>query len=53
MKYEEKIELVPIYQKCLLSVDEAVAYTGLGRHALIELSKDQTLSLVIWSGRKR
>lgn len=53
MKYEEKIELVPIYQKCLLSVDEAVAYTGLGRHVLIELAEDQTLNLVVWSGRKR
>lgn len=53
MKYEEKIELVPISQKCLLSLDEAVAFSGLGRHTLLELADNQDLNLVVWSGRKR
>lgn len=53
MKYEEKIELVPVGQKCLLTVDEAVAYTGLGRHTLLSLAEKEELNLVIWSGRKR
>ncbi len=53
MKYEEKIELVPVGQKCLLTVDEAVAYTGLGRHTLLSLAEKEGLNLVIWSGRKR
>jgi len=53
MKYEDKLDLVPISQKCLLSLDEAVAYTGLGRHTLANLAEDDDLGLVIWSGRKR
>lgn len=53
MKYEEKNELVPISQKCLLSLDEAVAFSGLGRHTLLELADNQDLNLVVWSGRKR
>ena len=53
MKYEEKIELVPISQKCLLSLDEAVAFSGLGRHTLLDLADNQDLNLVVWSGRKR
>lgn len=53
MKYEEKLELVPISQKCLLSLDEAVAFSGLGRHTLLDLADNQNLNLVVWSGRKR
>ena len=53
MKYEEKLELVPISQKCLLSLDEAVAFSGLGRHTLLDLADNQDLNLVVWSGRKR
>ena len=53
MKYEEKLELVPISQKCLLSLDEAVAFSGLGRHTLLDLADNQDLNLVAWSGRKR
>lgn len=53
MKPEEKLQLVPIPQKCLLTLDEAVAFSGLGRHTLIELSERQDLNIVVWSGRKR
>lgn len=53
MKYKEKLDLVPIPQKCLLSLEEAIAYTGLGRHTLLELSEKDELNLVIWTGRKR
>ena len=53
MKDEDKICLVPIDKKCLLSIDEAVAYTGLGRHTLKELADRDELNLVVWTGRKR
>lgn len=53
MKYEDKLDLVPVFQKCLLSIDEAVAYTGLGRHTLLDLADNDDLGLVVWSGRKR
>ena len=53
MTPEEKLKMVPLNQKCLLSLDEAVAYTGLGRHTLIELAERDDLGLVVWTGRKR
>ena len=53
MKYEDKLELVPISQKCLLSIDEAIAFSGLGLHTLLELADNDELNLVVWSGRKR
>lgn len=53
MKYDEKIALVPIWHKSLLSLDEAVAYSGLGRHTLIAFADDPDCKFVLWSGRKR
>lgn len=53
MKYEDKLELVPVWEKEVLSLDEAVAYTGLGRHTLLALADDPTQNVVMWSGRKR
>lgn len=34
MTYEEKIGLVPVDKKVTLNLDEAVAYTGIGRDRL-------------------
>lgn len=53
MKYEDKLELVPVWKKSVLSMDEAVAYSGLGRHTLTSLSDDPDCPFIIWSGRKR
>jgi hypothetical protein len=53
MKYEEKLKLVPVTQKCLLTLDEAIAFTGLGRDTLIEWADNDDLNLVVWTGRKR
>lgn len=53
MKQEEKIKLVPVYRRCLLSLEEAVAFSGLGTHSLLMLADRQDLNLVVWSGRKR
>lgn len=53
MKYENKLDIVPVWKKEVLSLNEAVAYTGLGRHALVALANDPTRNIVLWSGRKR
>ena len=53
MRYEEKIALVPVWKKCMLSLEEAVAFTGIGRDRLLELSDQDNCDFVIWSGRKR
>lgn len=52
MKYEEKLRIVPVWEKAMLTVDEAVAYSGIGRDKLIELADKET-SLIFWVGNKR
>lgn len=43
---------VPIWQKSHLTIDEAVAYTGIGRDTLRGIA-DKNSELVLWVGRKR
>lgn len=52
MKYEEKLRIVPVWEKAMLTVDEAVAYSGIGRDTLIELGERES-SLILWVGSKR
>ena len=51
MKYEEKLRIVPVWEKAMLTVDEAVAYSGIGRDKLIELAERES-SLILWVGSK-
>lgn len=44
---------VPISQKCLLTLEEAAAYTGIGICKLRELSNDERCDFVLWNGSKR
>lgn len=53
MKYEDKIALVPIWEKATLTLEEATAYSGLGREKLIELADNPDCDFIIWIGRKR
>ena len=52
MKYEEKLRIVPVWEKAMLTVDEAVAYSGIGRDKLIELAERES-GLILWVGSKR
>lgn len=53
MNYERKLELVPLWHRTTLTLEEATAYTGLGRNKLIDLSDEPGCDFVIWAGRKR
>lgn len=53
MDYDRKIELVPIWHKSTLSLEEATAYSGIGRHKLAELSDNPNCEFILWVGRKR
>lgn len=53
MTYERKLELVPLWHRSTLSLDEATAYTGIGRDKLIELADKPDCDFIIWTGRKR
>lgn len=40
-------------EKCLLTLDEAAIYTGLGKQKLREISNGENCGFVLWNGRKR
>lgn len=44
---------VEISQKCLLTLEEASQYTGLGMQKLRNLSSDENCGFVLWNGSKR
>ena len=53
MDYETKVTLVPLWHKSTLSLEEATAYTGIGKHTLAELAADPDCEFSLWVGRKR
>ena len=44
---------VPIWEKSNLTLDEAAAYSGIGKNKLRELSDDRNCKFVLWNGNKR
>ena len=46
-------KIVPISEKCLLTLDEAVQYTGLGHQKLRDISNEDNCNFVLWNGSKR
>ena len=53
MDYETKVTLVPLWHKSTLSLEEATAYTGIGKHKLAEFADDPDCEFILWVGRKR
>lgn len=47
-KYE-----VPLWHKTNLSIEEAVAYTGIGRDKLYEMTSRDNCPFVLWIGNRR
>jgi excisionase family DNA binding protein len=46
-------EKVPIWEKVLLTLEEAASYTGIGINKLREISNNEECSFIIWNGSKR
>ena len=46
-------EKVPIWQKTMLTLEEAASLTGIGINKLRDLSNDETCNFVLWNGSKR
>ncbi len=47
-KYE-----VPLWHKANLSIEEAVAYTGISRDKLYEMTNRENCPFVLWIGNRR
>lgn len=48
-----KKEMIPLWRKPALSIEEAVIYTGIGRAKLYELTNREDCPFVIWVGSRR
>lgn len=44
---------IPIWEKSNLTIEEAAAYSGIGRNKLRELTESETCTFVLWIGTKR
>lgn len=44
---------VPIWENSNLTLDEAAAYSGIGKNKLRELSDERNCPFVLWNGNKR
>lgn len=53
MKYEVKTAMVPLWRRYGLSLEEATAYSGVGRDRLIALADDPRSGVALRNGRKR
>ena len=53
MNKREKNNVVPIWEKAALSIEEAAAYTGIGENKLRELTQYDHCDFVLWVGNKR
>jgi len=53
MNKQEKLSAVPIWERRLLTLEEASAYSGIGIITLKTISEDPSCEFVLWIGRKR
>ena len=44
---------VPIWERSTLTVEEAAAYSGIGRNKLRSITDDEDCDFVLWVGSKR
>ena len=50
---QERREEIPVWEKTMLTIREAAAYTGVGVGKLREISDDESCDFVLWVGTRR
>ncbi len=53
MTREEKLAVVPLWERAALTLEEASAYTGIGINKLRQMSNAKNCDYLIWVGNKR
>ena len=53
MNREEKNNLVPVWERATITLEEAAAYTGIGVRKLREMTDEPTCDYVMWVGNRR
>lgn len=47
------VENIPVWEKTMLTLEEAASYTGIGVNKLRELSNSDECDFVLWNGTRR
>ena len=47
------MKTIPIWEKSNLTLEEAAAYSGIGKNKLRQLTDEKGCSFVLWNGNKR
>lgn len=53
MTREEKLAVVPLWERAVLTLEEASAYTGIGINKLRQMSNAKNCDYLIWVGNRR
>ena len=53
MTNEEKLALVPVWERTMITLEEAAAYTGIGVKKLRQMTDNPACEFVIWVGSRR
>ena len=49
----ERREEIPVWEKAMLTIREAAAYTGIGVDKLREMSDEESCDYILWVGTRR
>lgn len=52
MTKEERMKMIPVWEKAMLTMEEASPYTGIGIHNLKKIAEEED-GLALWVGNKR
>ena len=50
---QERREEIPVWEKTMLTIREAAAYTGIGVDKLREMSDEESCDYILWVGTRR
>ncbi|MBO7711228.1 MAG: helix-turn-helix domain-containing protein [Lachnospiraceae bacterium] len=50
---QERRDEIPVWEKAMLTIKEAAAYTGIGVNKLRDMSDDASCDYVLWVGSRR
>ncbi len=51
-KYEKR-EIVPVWERAMITLEEAAAYTGIGVRKLRHMTDSPSCDYVVWVGTRR
>lgn len=50
---EKNEKAIPIWERVTISIEEAAAYSGIGRDKIRALTEEEDCDYVIWVGKRR